>query len=144
MSEQQNVEGVKQIYAAYGQWDIPAILNAMTDDVEHHEPPAGPPPYRGTYRRREEVRAFFQNAADAVEVERFESGEFVAQGDTVVVLGDSCFRAKATHRAYETHWAMCGASRTAKSSNGELTRIPPPKPLRYKTDKRMEIAAEQL
>ena len=36
----------------------------------------------------------------------FEPQEFVAQGDTVVVLGHYRFRPKTTGIAYDTDWAM--------------------------------------
>ena len=48
MSEQTNVEVVHQAYAAFGRGDIPAVLSALTDDVEWTL--QGPPviPWAGT------------------------------------------------------------------------------------------------
>ena len=106
MGTQDNVKIVQDIYAAFGQGNIPAILNAFADDVQHYEPPAGHPPFRGTYRGREEVGALFQGMHEAVEVEQFEPREFFAEGDAVAAVGYYRFRAKATGRTYETDWVM--------------------------------------
>jgi len=106
MSTPDNVKIVQDIYVAFGQGNIPAVLSAFADNVEHSEPPAGHPPFRGTYRGRAEVGTLFQGMHEAVEVQQFEPREFFAQGDTVVALGHYRFRAKATGRIYETDWVM--------------------------------------
>ena len=106
MSTQDNVKIVQDIYAAFGQGNIPAILNALADDVEWHEPPGGEPPINGTYRGHDGVGKFFQGLAGVIDVLGFEAQEFVAQGDTVVGLGHSRFRAKATGITFDTDWAM--------------------------------------
>ena len=114
MNERQNVEAVRQVYAAFGRGDIQAVLAAFADDVEHSEPPSGHPPFHGTYRGREEVGGLFQRISEAVDVEQFEPQEFFADGDTVVALGRYRFRAKATGRAYETDWTMVWRFRNGK------------------------------
>jgi uncharacterized protein len=106
MSTQDNVMIVQGIYAAFGRGDIPAILNVLADDVEFHEPPGGAPPFTGIYQGRDGAGAFFQGMAGAVDVLMLEPQEFVAQGDTVVVLGHYRFRAKSTGITYDTDWAM--------------------------------------
>lgn len=106
MSTQDNVTIVQGIYAAFGQGNIPAILNVLADDVEFHEPPGGEPPFKGIYHGRDGAGTFFQEMVGAVDVLALEPQEFVAQGDTVVVLGHYRFRAKATGITYDTDWAM--------------------------------------
>jgi ketosteroid isomerase-like protein len=106
MTEQSNIDVIKQIYAAYGQGNVPGILALMADDVVHDEPPAGAPPYRGRFEGHDGVRHFFQSAFEAITVQQFDLREFVATGDTVVALGHYRFLAKATQRAYDTDWAM--------------------------------------
>jgi uncharacterized protein len=106
MTSQTNVDVIKQIYAAYGRGDVPGILALMTDDVVHHEPAGGVAPYRGRYEGRDGVLEFFKSAFEAITVERFDPREFVAEGNTVVALGNYRFVSKATQRAYETDWAM--------------------------------------
>ena len=106
MSTQDNLTIAQGIYTAFGQGDIPAILNVFADDVELHEPPGGEPPFTGVYRGRDGAGRFFQEMVGAVDVLMLEPQEFVAQGDTVVVLGHYRFRAKATDITYDTDWAM--------------------------------------
>jgi len=106
MSTQDNLKAVQGIYAAFGQGDIPTILNALADDVEFHEPPGGEPPFTGAYYGRAGAGTFFQRLAEAVDVLAFEPQELIAQGDVVVALGRYRFRAKATGIAYDTDWAM--------------------------------------
>ena len=114
MSTQDNLMIAQSIYAAFGQGDIPAILNVLTDDVEFHEPPGGAPPFTGIYRGRDGAGTFFREMNGAVDVLMLEPQEFVAQGDTVVVLGHYRFRAKATGRTYDTDWAMVWWFRSGK------------------------------
>ena len=106
MSTQDNLTIAQGIYTAFGQGDIPAILNVFADDVELHEPPGGEPPFKGTYHGRAGAGKFFQEMAGAVDVLMLEPQEFVAQRDTVVVLGHYRFRAKTTGITYDTDWAM--------------------------------------
>jgi ketosteroid isomerase-like protein len=98
--------GVLPIYTAFGQGDIPAILNLLAVDVEFYEPPGGAPPFTGIYHGRDRAGRFFQEMVGAVDVLLMEPQEFVAQGDTVVVLGRYRFRPKATGIPYDTDWAM--------------------------------------
>ena len=114
MSTHDTVSIVQVIYAAFGQGDIPAILNVLADDVELHEPPGGAPPFTGIYRGRDGAGTFFQEMVGAVDVLALEPQEFVAQGDTVVVLGHYRFRAKATGITYDTDWAMVWWFRSGK------------------------------
>lgn len=106
MGEQANVETVQQIYAAFGRGDVPAILNAFSPDADWLIP--GPPEvsYAGARRGHPEVVEFFTVLAKTVEVQRFEPREFIAQGDTVAVLGHETLRIKATGRVAENDWVM--------------------------------------
>src|SRR6266511_800663 len=96
-SEQENVRTVQRAYEAFGRGDIPAVLAMLTDDIEWSEPgSADVLPWGGERRGREQVGQFFQALDGALEFEAFEPREFIAQGDTVVVLGSERARVKAT------------------------------------------------
>ena len=114
MSENQNVETIRQIYADFGRGNIPGVLAAFTEDVEHQEPPAGQPPFRGTYRGLKEVGGLFMGMHDAIEVEEFEPQEFFSKGETVVALGRYRFRVRANGNHYETDWTMVWRFRDGK------------------------------
>ena len=82
MGTQENVQVVKDGYAAFGRRDIPGLPALLAEDVEWQFPGAGTP-LAGTYRGRDEVASFFQKLANEAEFLEFEPREFVAEGDRV-------------------------------------------------------------
>src|SRR4051794_31055165 len=118
MREQTTVEVVQQAYEAFGRGDILAVLSALTDDVEWTL--QGPPaiPWAGTHRGREGVEEFFSLLGEGLEFELFEPLEFVAQGDTVVVLGHERSVVKPTGRRFEQEWAHVYTLRDGKIATG--------------------------
>lgn len=114
MSEQSNVEAVRRIYEAFLRNDIPAVLDGLTDDVEWNW--YGPPelPFAGSHHGREAVAQWFATIADIVEFHEWESREFVAQGDTVVVLGYERATAKPTGREFDVQWVQFLTMRDGK------------------------------
>src|SRR3712207_3738999 len=87
MNDQTNLAVIQQAYEAFGRGDIPAVLDALTDDVEWTLQGPSVIPFAGPRRGREEVAEFFSVIGETLEFEQFEPREFVAQGDTVVVVG---------------------------------------------------------
>jgi ketosteroid isomerase-like protein len=106
MSEQENVQVVQAMYAAFKRGDVPAVLDRLAEDIEWRI--AGPSelPYAGLHRGRDEVAKFFETFGQASEFEVFEPQEYFSRGDKVVVLGHERQRVKATGRVVETEWAM--------------------------------------
>jgi ketosteroid isomerase-like protein len=105
MAEQENVQVVREAYAAFMRADIPALLGLLTEDVAWETP--GRPeviPYAGRRSGRGEVGEFFEILDGAEEFTRFEPGEFIAQGDRVVVLGNYAGRVRASGGPYDLEW----------------------------------------
>ena len=102
MSERENVQVVREMFAALGRGDIPGVLDRLSDDIEWRI--AGPSelPYAGLHRGRDEVAKFFQTFGQAAEFEVFEPQEYFSQGDKVVVPGHERQRVKATGLTVET------------------------------------------
>lgn len=102
----EHLRTVQGIYAAFGQGNLPAVLEALADDVEWRVD--GPPliRYAGVRRGRRQVAEFFAALAEAVEMERFEPRRFIAQGDCVVVLGCEQLRVKSTGRTVRDDWVQ--------------------------------------
>ena len=120
MSDQTNVEAVQQGYAAFGRGDIPALLSLMTDDVEWSLQGPSVIPWAGPRRGREGVSEFFSLLGQLLEFEQFEPREFVAQGDTVVVLGYERSLVKPTGRTFEQEWAHVYTLRDGKIAKGRF------------------------
>ena len=117
---QRHVEVVRGTYEAFGRGDIPALLELLTEDVEWTL--QGPPeiPFAGTARGRAAVAAFFARVAETIEFLRFEPRQFVARGDTVVVLGYERNRIKSTGRTFEQEWAHTYTLRDGKIARGRF------------------------
>ena len=120
MSEQTNVAVVQQAYEAFGREDIPGVLDRLTEDVEWTLQGPSTIPFAGAHRGREGIAEFFSLVGEALEFELFEPREFVAQGDTVVVLGYERSVAKATGRPLEQEWAHVYTLRDGKIATGRL------------------------
>src|SRR5690349_5456345 len=102
MNEQQNTETVQAGYALFGKGDIPNLLKLYTEDIEFIIP--GSPqaiPYAGIYRGKEAVATFFRKLNEAVEFERFEPTDYIAQGDRLVALGYGKAQVRATGHSEE-------------------------------------------
>jgi uncharacterized protein len=120
MSEQTNADVVQRGYEAFGRGDIPAFLELLTDDVEWIQ--QGPPviPFAGTRHGHEGVMEYFSLLGETLEFEQFEPREFVAQDDTVVVLGFERSLGKATGRTVEQEWAHVYTLRDGKIAKGRF------------------------
>ena len=109
-----NVVVVQETYEAVGRGDIPAVLDLLTDDVEWTLQGPSAIPFAGTRHGREGVAEFFSLVGENLEFEQFEPREFVAQGDTIAVLGHERSLIKPTGRALEQEWAHVYTLRDGK------------------------------
>ena len=114
MSERTNADVVQQGYEAFGRGDIPALLDLLTDDVEWTLQGPSVIPFAGTRHGHEGVAEFFSVLDETLEFEQFEPRDFVAQGDTVVVVGIERSLSKATGRTIEQEWAHVNTLRDGK------------------------------
>jgi uncharacterized protein len=117
MSTQENVQIVKDAFAALGRGDKQGVLALSAEDIEWIIPGEGWP-LAGTHRGHAELADLFQKASEVVETSFPEPPEFVAQGDRVLVVGFSKGRVKATNRTFEDHFVFAVTVR-----NGKLTNI---------------------
>ena len=90
MQEAQNIQLVKDAYAAFGRGDVQGILDRLADGVVWRGVygAASHVPTAGERRGKDQVRTFFQQVAENFHFSRFEPREFVASGDKVVALGE--------------------------------------------------------
>lgn len=116
MNETDNIELVKDAYQKFGSGDIEGLLNHLSDDVDWKTPNVEGADFTGERKGREAVGEFFSLLADAEEFSKFEPTEFIAQGDRVVVLGNSNATIKSTGRSAESDWVH-----VFKISDGKVT-----------------------
>jgi ketosteroid isomerase-like protein len=117
MGEQENVQMVREIYAAFGRGDVPTILNLVAEDVEWTNPGAPAVPYAGRRRGRAQVAEFLAALNENVKIERLVLRDLIAQEGQVVALGSWQGRVRANDRMFETDWAMlwvCARGRVAR------------------------------
>jgi ketosteroid isomerase-like protein len=115
MSTQENVQIVKDAFAAIGRGDMQGLRALSAEGIEWIIP--GEWPLAGTHRGHAGLADLFRKASETVETSISEPREFVAQGDRVLVVGFATGRVKATNRTFEDHFVFAITVRNGKVSN---------------------------
>src|ERR1017187_7490870 len=116
MSTQENVQIVKDFFAAMGRGDKQGLLALSAEDIEWIIP-GEDWPLAGTHRGHAGLADLLQKANETVETSYPEPPEFIAQGDRVLVVGFARGRIKATNRTWEDHWVFAITVRNGKVTN---------------------------
>ena len=117
MSIEENVQIVKDFFAAIGSGDERRLLSLVAEDIEWIIP-GEDWPLAGTHRGHAGLNNLLQKANETVETSYPEPPEFIAQGDRVLVVGFATGRIKATNRTFEDHWVF-----DITVQNGKLTNV---------------------
>jgi uncharacterized protein len=87
MSEDQNLQTTRDLYAAFGSGNIPAVLAALDPDIIWENPGPSGFPYFGTHRGPAAIAAnVFAFIGENLDLQVFEPRHMLAAGDKVVVL----------------------------------------------------------
>jgi ketosteroid isomerase-like protein len=105
MSTQENVQIVKDFFAAMGSYNKQDLLALVAEDIEWIIP-GEDWPLAGTHRGHAELAAVLQKASEEVEMTYPEPPEFVAQGDRVLVVGVATGKIKATNKPFKDDWVF--------------------------------------
>lgn len=116
MSIQENIQVVKDFFAAMGGGDRQGLLALCAEDFEWIIP-GEDWPLAGTHRGHAGLADVLQKARAELETS-MEPPEFVAQGDRVLVVGFATGKVKATNRTFEDYFVFAITVR-----NGKLTNI---------------------
>jgi ketosteroid isomerase-like protein len=116
MSTQENIQVVKDFFAAMGRGDEPGLLALSAEDIEWIIPGDGWP-LAGTHRGHAGLANVLKKASEAVETSYPKPPEYVAQGDRVLVIGLAEGKIKATNKAFEDHWVFAITVRDGKLTN---------------------------
>ena len=117
MSIEENVQVVKDFFAAIGSGDKQRVLALVAEDIEWIVP-GKDWPLAGTHRAHAGVEKVLQKASEKIEMTYPKPPEFVAQGDRVLVIGVAVGKIKATNKPFEDEWVFDITVR-----NGKLTRV---------------------
>jgi uncharacterized protein len=116
MSIEQNVQIVKDFFAAMARGDRQGMLALTAEDIEWIIP-GKDWPLAGTHRGHAGLAELLRKASDTIEMSCPAPPEFVAQGDRVLVVGVAKGRIKSTQRTFEDHWVFAITVRNDKLTN---------------------------
>jgi ketosteroid isomerase-like protein len=105
MSVEENVQVVKDFFAAMGSHNQEHLLALVAEDIEWIIPGEAWP-LAGTHRGRAELAAVLKKASEDVETAYPAPPEFVAQGDRVLVVGVATGKIKATNKSFKDDWVF--------------------------------------
>ena len=105
MSTEENVQIVKDFFAAMGSSNARDLLALAAEDIEWIIPGQGWP-LAGTHRGHAELAAVLKKASEHLETQYPKPPEFVAQGDRVMVVGVATGKIKATNRPFKDEWVF--------------------------------------
>ena len=105
MSIQENVQIVKDFFAAMGNYNKQRLLALAAEDIEWVIP-GKDWPLAGRYRGHAELAAVLKKASKEVEMKYPKPPEFVAQGDRVLVIGVATGKIYATNKPYKDEWVF--------------------------------------
>ena len=106
MDQETPIALVKRAWACVSRRDFNALMDLLAPDVTWRIPSMPAVPFAGTWRGREGVREFFQTVAAAQETVEFAPEAFIAEGQTVVVLGNFVNRVASTGKTARSAWAQ--------------------------------------
>jgi ketosteroid isomerase-like protein len=110
-----NKEMSQALYDYFGQGNVAAILDLVTDDIKWTCPgPTEILPYAQVYNGKKGVEEFFRLIYANKDFPKFEVKELIGEGDKVVALGHWDAKSKKTGSPYSGDWAMAFYFRDGK------------------------------
>lgn len=97
---------VQRMFAAFGAGDLHALLETVHPDSEWTYYGANPRLSRATFVGHDRVRRFFEGILERLEITAFNTDEFIAEGDTVVIFGSEAGTVRATGQPFRNAWAQ--------------------------------------
>ncbi|MDA1188983.1 MAG: nuclear transport factor 2 family protein [Chloroflexi bacterium] len=96
---------VKRFYEAFARRDDATLLTLIADNAEWMA--YGPPeiPFTGTWKGRAELEEYYDAVRSTLDVHVYEPREFIAESETVVVLGWVEATVKPTGKPFKSHFS---------------------------------------
>jgi uncharacterized protein len=97
---------VQRMFAAFRAGDLDALLETVHPDSRWAYYGANPRLSRAEFGGQAQVRRFFERILERLEITVFETDQFVAQGDTVVIFGSESGTVRSTGQSFRNEWAQ--------------------------------------
>lgn len=96
---------VDRMFAAFREGDVDEIVQTVSKDTLwiYHGTQIIP---KGTFEKKEGVKAFFTNILEKTEMISFNTDQFITEGNTVVVLGSEHQKVKRSGREMKQKWVQ--------------------------------------
>ena len=117
MQSEENIQVVKNFFAAISSGDKTALVKLTAEDFEWIVP-GKDWPLAGTHRGHAGLAAIVQKASGEIETKYPKPPEFVATGDRVFVVGVATGTIKGTGKPFKDEWVFDITVR-----DGKLTRL---------------------
>ncbi|HEY1151518.1 MAG TPA: nuclear transport factor 2 family protein [Pseudoduganella sp.] len=101
MNIQENKQRVMEGYKLFQAGDIQNLLGLYHENAEWLGPESEHVPFSGNFHGRAGIAEFFRKLDASVQPLHMEPRRMIAEGDTVVVIGDSTWLARNTGRQYD-------------------------------------------
>jgi ketosteroid isomerase-like protein len=118
MSENDNVQKLQQLYAAFGRGDINTILSNVTDDVSWGTDTTVDVPWYRIRKGRDGVADFFATLAREVDFPEFTPSQYASVGDIVYAHVDLTYKFKHNGRG-----ASSGSVHEFTFRDGKVSRF---------------------
>jgi uncharacterized protein len=100
------VATVRRMFDAFAQRDLDRLVETVHPESRWTYVGANPRPGKGTFVGPDGVRKFFGNILKNLEIAEFHLGDFVVEGDIVVVFGFESGTVKASGSPFRNEWAQ--------------------------------------
>jgi ketosteroid isomerase-like protein len=97
---------VERMFNAFRVGDLEALLETVHPDSTWAYYGANPHPTQVQFRGRTAVRRFFEGILKRLDMTSFNTGEPIAQGNTVVYFGSEAGTVRATGRPFKNEWTQ--------------------------------------
>ena len=100
------VATVQRMFAAFGAGDLDALLETVHPESRWTYYGANPRLAAATFVGRAEVRRFFEGILTRLTITEFNTDQFVADGDTVVIFGSEAGTVRSAGQPFRNVWAQ--------------------------------------
>lgn len=96
---------VENMFSAFSKGDVDKVVDTVSDDTVwiYHGTHIIP---KGSFEKKEGVRAFFTNILERTEIINFETQQYIIEGNMVVVLGHEHQKVKHSGRELKQKWVQ--------------------------------------